>query len=212
MDRLRQILLVFQRTRQADPRLVPLMAGVALGSAAAVVLLGVLTGNPVMGAIVGVLLGLLAAFVVLGRRATSAQLGAIEGRPGAALAVLRTLRGPWHVTPAVAATRKQDLVHRVVGRPGVVLIAEGSPSRVRSMLQKERRRMGRVAGDLPIHEVVVGDDDGQVPLRKLRVHVLRLPRKLKKAQVNALERRLNALGSDELPIPKGYVPRGGRRR
>lgn len=212
MERLRQILLVFHQTRQADPRLVPLMAGVGLGSAAAVVLLGVLTGNPVTGGIVGVLLGVLAAFVVLGRRATSAQLEAIEGRPGAALAVLRTLRGPWHVTAAVSATRKQDLVHRVVGRPGVVLIGEGSPSRVRSMLKKEHRRMQRVAGDLPIHEVVVGEGDGQVPLQKLRVHVLRLPRKLKKGQVNALERRLNALGSDELPIPKGYIPRGGRPR
>ncbi|MDP9021441.1 MAG: DUF4191 domain-containing protein [Actinomycetota bacterium] len=211
MDRLRQIWLVIQTTREADPRAVPLMVAVGVGVFAIVFAVGLLTGNAIVGAAVGVTLGLLAAVVVLGRRATSVQLGSIEGRPGAALAVVQTMRGPWRVTPAVAVTRKQDLVHRVVGRPGVVLVGEGARPRVQAMLKKEHRRMQRVVGDTPVHEVIIGDGEGEVGLRELRMHLMRLPRRIKKHDVESLDTKLRALSDSDLPMPKGYIPRGRPR-
>jgi hypothetical protein len=38
--------------------------------------------------------------------------------------VLQTVRGNWRVTPMVGFTREQDLVHRVLGLPGVILVGE----------------------------------------------------------------------------------------
>lgn len=210
-ERLAQIRLAFQQTREVDSRLVPYMAGVAAAGLAVPLVYGLVTGNPVFGAVTGVLLALLGAMWVFGRRASSAQMAAIEGEPGAAAAVVNAMRGPWRLTPAVAVTRKQDMVHRVVGRPGVILVGEGSPPRVASLLDKEQRRTVRVVGDVPVHTVSVGEGEDQVPLRKLRSHLVKLGRSLKKAEVAELDTRLNALGHGRPPIPGGPIPRGRPR-
>lgn len=207
-ERLSQMRVAFTQTRQMDPRLVPLMAGIGGGVAVIVVVVGVLLGRPVFFAIFGVLLGVLAALTIFGRRAQRAALRQMEGRPGAAAAVLEAMRGPWIVTPAVAVTRKQDFVHRVVGRPGVVLVGEGSPARVRNLLRQEHRRVGRVVGDRPVHEISVGNGDGQVPLGKLQRHVNGLRKTMKAKQVGPLNTKLSALGDTDLPVPKGPMPRG----
>ena len=55
----------------------------------------------------------------------------MEGQPGAAAAALRMLRRGWKTDPAIAFTKQQDVVHRVVGPPGIVLIGEGNPNRLR---------------------------------------------------------------------------------
>ena len=68
----------------------------------------------------------------------------------------------------MAVTRNQDIVHRAVGRPGVVLVAEGGgPSRLGNLLAQEKKKVARFVPDVPIYEILVGDDEGQVPLRKL---------------------------------------------
>ena len=85
--------------------------------------------------------------MLFGRFAQSAQYSAIEGQPGAAAAILQSMRGDWTVTPAVSANRNMDVVHRAVGRPGVVLVGEGSPSRLPSLLAAEKKRISRVAYD-----------------------------------------------------------------
>ncbi len=215
LDALRQRLtalrLAFARTRAVDPKLVPLLAGVALGMLAVCTVVGALVGRLDLGILAGVLLAALAALVIFGRRASTAAIGSIEGQPGAAAAVLQSQRGVWRVQPAVAITRKQDFVHRAVGRPGIVLVGEGSRARVTSLLKQEARKVARVAGDTPVHQVSVGDGDGQVPLRQLQGHLAKLPRKIKPAEVGALERRLGSLASSDVPMPKGPVPRGGRR-
>lgn len=211
-ERLQQIRLAFETTRESDPRLVPYMALAAVLGLVVPLVAGILLGQLVIGIAAGVSIAGLAAISVLGRRSQSAQLDAIEGQPGAAFAVVQSLRGTWHVTPAVSVTRKQDLVHRAVGKPGVVLVGEGSRSRVDSMLKKEKQRLTRVVGDVPIHEVNVGSASGQVSLHDLRGHLTKLPRELKKKEVGALETRLSALTGSEPPIPKGPIPRGGRMR
>lgn len=211
MERLTQLRLAFEQTRAVDRRLVPLMSAAAAVGLGGPLVYGLVSGNLVLGAAIGVLLALLAALWVFGRRASSAQMAAIEGEPGAAAAVVNAMRGPWRLTPAVAVTRKQDMVHRVVGRPGVILVGEGSPARVASLLDKQQRRTARVVGDVPVHTVSVGDGDEQVPLRKLRSHLVKLGRALKKAEVAELDAKLTALGHGRPPIPGGPMPRGRPR-
>lgn len=210
-NRLRQLGQAFTNTRQVDPKLVPLMVGVPVVLLAVSIGLGVLVGRPVTGTIFGVLIAVLVALVVFGRRASKAMLGSIEGQPGAAAAVLQTMRGKWRVTPAVAFTRKQAFVHRVIGRPGVVLVGEGAPARVRSLLRQESRKVARVVGDTPVHEVSVGDGEGQVPLDKLQAHLTKLKRTVRPRDLGELDRRLRALGDRDVPLPKGPMPRGKRR-
>ena len=109
-------------------------------------------------------------------------------------------------------TRNQDLVHRVTGRPGVVLVAEGRPAGAVNLLTAERKRTSRVLGDSPVHEILVGDGEGQIPIRKLSRTVMKLPRALTASEVTELNYRLKALDNQRgaLPIPKGPLPKGAR--
>ena len=210
LQRLTLLRQAFGQTKAVDPKLVPTLAVVCLGILAVAVGLGFLIGRPILGAILGVGLALLAGLLVFGRRTSVAQLGAIEGKPGAAAAVLQASRG-WRVTPAVAFTRKQDFVHRAVGRGGIVLVGEGAPARVGSLLKQEHRRIARVAGETPIHEFSVGNGTGQVPLKSLQIQLTKLPKALKPADVSQLDTRLKALSDNDLPMPKGPMPRVKRR-
>ena len=117
------------------------------------------------------------------RRAQSSQYRQVEGQPGAAAWALETMRGDWRVTPASAGTPQFDAVHRVLGRPGVILVGEGAPQRVRALIAQEKKKVARVVGDTPIYDILVGDEEGQVPLRKLAAHVMKLPRNLTAADV-----------------------------
>ena len=208
--RLGMLRQAFIQTKNVDSRLVPLLSIVCLTILAAGIAIGVLTGNTVLGVFIGVTVAILAGLVIFGRRTSVAQLGAIEGKPGAAAAVLQSTRG-LRVTPAVAFTRKQDFVHRAVGRSGVVLVGEGAPARVSSLLKQEHRRIARVVGDTPVHEISVGNASGQVPLKSLQAHVARLPRSLKASEVSGLDTKLKALSDNDLPMPKGPMPRAKRR-
>lgn len=208
-ERIRQLRQAWQTTAANDPRLVPVVGLSALGTLVAFVVLGIVT-RTWYWYVVGALAAVTVAMFLFGRRAQSAQYASIEGQPGAAAAVLNVMRGQWFVSPAVAFSKKQDLVHRVVGKCGIVLVGEGSPNRVKQLLTKERQRLKRISGDVSIHTVVVGDGEGQVPLDKLQVRMNKLPRELKKTEVPRLERRLKPMDRD-LPMPKGYMPNPGKK-
>ncbi len=209
MGRLKQIRMVAGIVRKANPRALPIVIGTALGIIVVVVLVAVLTGLGPFLIPLGVLLGVAVGMIMFGRFAQSAQYSAIAGQPGAAAAILQSMRGNWTVTPAVSANRNMDVVHRVVGRPGVILVAEGSPNRLGSLLAAEKKRVSRVALEVPIYDIQVGDGDGQMPLPKLQRHIMKLPRNLKGPAVADLNSRLKAL-PQTLQMPKGPVPRGGR--
>jgi hypothetical protein len=199
-------------SRQLDTRMPYWMAIAFLGAAAVLFLAFTLLGAALFLAIpVAVLGGLLALMIVFSRRVQKAQFGQIEGQPGAAGWVLDNMRGGWRVTQGVAVTGQLDVVHRVLGRPGVILVGEGAGGRVKGLLAQEKKRVARVAGDTPIYDIVIGDDEGQVELRKLNRHLMGLPRNLTQPQVTALEKRLAALGGTKAPpVPKGPMPRGAR--
>lgn len=213
-ERLQQIKLAFDRTREVDPRFVPyLVAAAVLGFLVPFLIGWLALGELTWGIAAGLLVSPLAAMIVFNRRVSSAQFEAMDGQPGAAAMVLQSMRGPWHVTPAIAFNRRQDLVHRVVGRPGVVLVGEGSRAGLKSLMKSEARKMRRAVGsDVEVHEVIVGDREGEVELRKLRTHVMKLPRCIKKKEVAALETRLAALSDSSGPMPKGPMPTGKAMR
>jgi len=208
--RLKQIFLVYKMTKKSDRWIGPLLLAVFVVAAAVafVVFDLLLPGTWIFALVIALLIGLLATLIVFGRRAQKAQYAAVEGQPGAAAAVLNQLRRGWKVEPGVAFNRNQDLVHRVVGPPGIVLVGEGNPQRVRALLATERRKHERVARDTPIHEVVSGDGEGAVPINKLTRHVTKLGRDMKPGEMTDVLQRLRALDAtrSNVPIPKGPVP------
>jgi hypothetical protein len=208
--RLKQMRMVAGIVRKSNPKALPIVIGSGLGTLVILVIVGLVTGLAGLLIPLGVLLGVLVAVILFGRFAQSAQYSAIEGQPGAAAAVLENMRGSWTVTPAIAANRNMDVVHRAVGKPGVILVGEGSPARLASLLAAEKKRVARVAYEVPITEFQVGKEEGQVPISKLQRKIMRLPRKLKPDAISDINHRLKAL-QPSLQAPKGPLPRNVRQ-
>jgi hypothetical protein len=212
--RVRQIVETYRLAKKTDPRIGLWSAGAAvLGLAVGVVVFWVLLspGGIISGAISVVatlLLGLLAGMIVFSRRAQKAMYAQMDGQIGAAAAALNMLRRGWTTDTAIAFTKQQDVVHRVVGPPGIVLIGEGNPNRLKQLMATEHRKHERVVADTPVHEVVAGNGEGQVPLNKLVRHVQKLGRQVKPAEMTDILNRLKALDAQRsaIPLPKGPIP------
>lgn len=203
----------FTLTRQNDSRLIPYLIISGVLTAAIVYVVVMLFAGPFIPIPLAILAAIVVMLFVFSRRAQTSMFAQAEGTPGAAAWVLQNnLRGDWRTTPSVAGNAQLDAVHRLVGRPGVVLVGEGAPHRVRSLLAQEKRKVARVAGDTPIYDVVVGTHEGEVALRKLNSYLFKLPRNLNRGQVAALDKRLQALGGGKPPLPQGPMPTGARMR
>ncbi|MEU6409529.1 DUF4191 domain-containing protein [Microbispora sp. NPDC046933] len=206
--RLKQLRMVAQIIQQANPKGMPIVYASALGTLVLFVVIGVIFGWTwiVFGVFAAVLVGM----IVFSRLAQKAQYSMLHGQPGATYAILQSLRGTWYVEEKpVAVNRDQDLVFRVVGYPGVILVSEGPSNRVQRMLVAEKKRVQRVAVDVPVYDVQCGDGEGQVPLAKLQRHMMKLPRNLKKGAVSEVNNRMRAL-TPAIPMPKGPIPKGAR--
>jgi hypothetical protein len=212
-----QLWQAFQMQRKEDTRLLPYMIGAFVLIVAAAVVAGVFSGSTfTMVTLIplGILLGALVAFIIFGRRAQKSVYSKAEGQTGAAAWALDNMRGKWRVTPGVAATGHFDAVHRVIGRPGVIFVGEGSAARVKPLLAQEKKRTARLIGDTPIYDIVVGNGEGEVPLSKLERHLTKLPANITAKQMDALESKLVALGSRIGPaaMPKGPLPGNAKMR
>ncbi|MCX4525541.1 MULTISPECIES: DUF4191 domain-containing protein [unclassified Streptomyces] len=210
--RLKQIALTYKMTRKADPKVALIVAGVGIVTFGVFLAIGFLIDHPVYLGILGFLVAFLAMAVVFGRRAERAAFGQMEGQPGAAAAVLDNVGRGWTTTPAVAMNRNQDIVHRAVGKAGVVLIAEGNPNRVKTLLAAEKKKLARIMPDVPVHDFIVGTGEGEVPLKKVRTTLLKLPRVLSGPQITQVNDKLRAMGDlmSNMPLPKGPMPKGMR--
>ena len=192
----------FRLTRKHKPTALLFMALAFTVTLCAGILVGTKLNHPVYFALISIPLAVLVAFFIFTRQANTAAFLSIQGQIGAGASVLMAIRKGFTTTPAVSVSRNQDMVHRSVGRAGIVLVGEGS-SAVRSLVQDERRKMERFVPGVPLAEVIVGDGNGQVPLRKLQKHLKKLPKKLSKVQVREVRNRLKAVGGLSMPIPKG---------
>lgn len=208
--RIKQIREAYRLTKPGDPRLGLILLGTFVFAALVGTALMILIppGILVLDILVGIMIGLLATLIVFGRRATKSQIKQIEGKPGAALAVLRVLRRRWRTDEMIAFTKQQDVVHRLTGPPGIVLLGEGDPARVKQLMTAEQRRHQRVVSDVPVHQVVVGYGEGQVPLGKLARHLTKMKKQITPAQMTDVVARLRAIDASRpaVPLPKGPVP------
>ncbi|MGW0356350.1 DUF4191 domain-containing protein [Nocardia nova] len=212
-ERRQQLWQTFQMVRKEDKLLLPLMIGALVGITVVLFLVGFLFNMQWFLLPVGNLLGALVAFIIFGRRVQKNVYAKAEGQAGAAWWVLDNLQGKWRATQAVAATTQLDAVHRVIGLPGVVLVAEGSPQRVKSLLAQEKKKTARLVGDTPIYDIVIGNEEGQVPLKNLQRHLTKLPRNIDAKRMDLIEGRLTALATRGGPaLPKGPLPAGAKMR
>ncbi|MFM1937900.1 MAG: hypothetical protein RLZZ320_758 [Actinomycetota bacterium] len=171
--------------------------------------LGAQFGRPGYAAFLTFPLALLGAFFYFTRMASSAAYASIEGEPGAAASVLMSIRKGWTVTPAVSVNKAQDMVHRAVGKAGVVLVAEGGFG-VRALLNDEKKKMERFAPGVPVHELVIGSGESEISVRKLQKRMKKFPKKLSTVQVRELRARLKAVGGMNIALPKGPMPKNMR--
>jgi hypothetical protein len=205
---LKQLPVAMKFTAQRDKLFLPLAIVAALVPLAAGVVLGVV-GLGWLWMIAAVMMALLGVMIVLNLRANKAMMNEYEGQPGAAAQIVQTMRGDWRVRPAFASTTAMDMVHVVIGRPGVILVGEGNPQKVRSMMGQEKKRLAKIIGTTDMREYIVGNDEGQLPLKKIRTTFMKLPRTITGKDVNALETRLTALAA-RTQLPKGAIPKNMR--
>jgi hypothetical protein len=203
MERLKQLKAAFTMTRKSDPQLPLWMGGGYLVAFAFFFVLGaVLVGSLILGLILGFLAGPVAAIIVFGRRAMKTQYAMLEGQPGAAIAVLQSQRG-FLVTPAIAFNKRQDMIHLAVGRAGVILIGEGRPQGVKLLMKQEKVKIRRATGDVKIHEMSVGNEEGQIPLGDLRGAAMKLKPTMKKGEMYDLHQKLDAIAKKFQPKMPG---------
>jgi hypothetical protein len=170
-ERLKQIGQVFAFTAKQDKWFVPLLVAAVL-IPLALTAVTVLLGFGYVWVPIGVMVALLAALIVLNLRSNAAMMNAAEGQPGAAASIMENMRGDWRVRAAASSTTQFDMVHIVIGRPGVILLGEGQPQRVRSLMSQEKRRLSKVIGNAPLYDYLIGSGDGQLSIRKLRTTVM----------------------------------------
>ncbi|MET3807596.1 hypothetical protein ABIB25_004622 [Nakamurella sp. UYEF19] len=215
-ERRGQIWQAFQTQRKEDKRLLPYMILCLVGSAVAFSALGYLLATWWAGLVFGLIIGVMVALIFFARRVQSNVYKQADGTPGAAAWSLQNnqLRGKWRITPAIAGTSHLDAVHRVVGRPGIILIGEGATHRVKPLLAQEKKKIARIVGETPIYDIIVGNEEGQTPLKKLNSSLMKLPRNITAAQVSDLDSRLAALSAriGQAGMPKGPLPAGTKTR
>jgi hypothetical protein len=208
--RFKEIRDAYQVTKAVKPWIGAAMAGIFVAAWGVGIAIGVAIDHPIYLGFVSAPFAALIAFYIFTRQAGSAAYASIEGQIGAGASVLMSIRKGWSTTPAVAVARNQDMVHRSVGRAGIVLTGEGSNG-VRQMLQDEKRKTERYAPGVPIYEIIIGDQEGQVSLRKLQKRMKKFPKKLTANQMREVRARLKAVGGMAMPVPKGPMPTRGMK-
>ena len=210
--RLKQLWQVYKITAKNDPSSVWLALLALLVSVAVGMLIGFLLGGTlsfVLWTISGTLSGVLIAMIVMSRRAERNAYKQIEGQAGAVGAVLDTqIRRSWRASSMLVAinAKSREAVYRMVGPAGVVLIGEGSSTRLSQMLQDEARKVQRIAPGVKVHQLRVTVDDSGVRLYNLLNTVYKLKKSLRRAEVTVVTNRLEAIGGSSIPIPKGIDP------
>lgn len=214
-----QMWQAFTIQRKQDKKLIPLMVLSVVGVAALFFLIGLAWGGQWFMLILGLGLGAVLAMYIFSRRLEKTMYDRVGDQPGAAGWALDNLRNTvgivWYTKQGVAMNRSLTaIVHRVVGNPGVVLVAEGSAAATKDLVNQQKRRLDRLAGDVPVYEIFVGDGEGQVPLKNLQRELLKLPRNYRKNEVYSVNAKIEAMdtiGSSQpgAGLPKGPLPKGG---
>ena len=211
-----QLKQAFDLQRKRDKALIPIMLACVLGGGLLFFLLGLLIGAKWFWLIMGLVLGAVLAMFIFSRRLEKSMYDEVGDTPGAAGWTLENMRNTmgivWQTKTGVQANTHMDTVHRVVGNPGVVLVGEGNPNRLKSLMTKEHKRVDRLLAGVPIYEVYAGEGEGQVRNRDLQKHLLKLPKNYQKDEVYNLAAKLDAMdsrgrGAQAAGLPGGPLPK-----
>ncbi len=188
---------------------------VALGVGIGFLLPPVALWSIILWGVTGLMLGILGSLVTMTRLSTSAMYKQIDGMPGAAGHVLSTSLGRnWQSSdmPVGVNPKTQEAVYRAVGRGGIVIVGEGARGRLTRLINDERSKAQRVATGVPVHVFYVGHGADEVPIAKLAPTIKALPKKIDRATMAAVIKRLSSVSQSlaSLPIPKGIDPTKAR--
>jgi hypothetical protein len=210
--RIRQIfdvlVLVIKRDRLAIIWLVLATLGpIAAGIVFAIVGTG---GEPisfVVSIIFGVLAGVLGFLIVLGQLTQRLMYSNLQGQPGAVSALIKNqLRRSWrgNDTP-IRMNKSQDIVYRVVGRPGVVIVSEGVRSRVAPLVEDARKEVQRIVPGVPVNLLHVGSDG--LTLKEFFPALYKMKGRVRAAEIVVVSNRLNSIAKTPASMmPKGIDP------
>ena len=156
----------------------------------------------------------------------------LDGKTGAAISVLRNINKAgfnFPEQPVWVDPRTKDAIWRGTGYNGIYLLGEGDYDRVKRAMDRQEQSIKSVTAgsQIPVYRVMVGNGQGQVPLKKLRSNIIRRkayrpthhknallakihPRErfiLTKAELEKLNARLRTLQTKNgMGIPKGIDP------
>lgn len=167
--------------------------------------------NVLLWAVTGLFAGVLAAMITLTRLSTTAMYRKLDGMPGATGHVVSSMLGrKWQASeqPVGVNPKTQDAIFRAIGRGGIVIVGEGAKGRLSRLVNDERSKAARVAAGAPITVLYVGHGEGQIPIKNLAKTIKALPKKLDKATMAAVIKRVDSVSQSltSLPIPKGIDP------
>lgn len=210
--RFSQILEIWKLTAKTDKTALPVAIAGGLGAIALALVLGFIGGGSTAGLIIWSVLGLVAGAVtfsaLLSRRAERVAFARIEGQPGAVGAILGTvLKRGWSGSeePVAVNAKSQDLLYRLSGRGGIVIIAEGHRSSVSRLVEEEKRRLSKIAAGVPTTVLWVCNDEHSVKLRQIGPTIFKLKRVVKSAELGEINKRLSTMKLN-VPVPKGMDP------
>ena len=212
-----QIVKIYQFTYEEDKALPWLLAAAILVPTLIAVVICLLAHFGWLSWILTVLLGimvvLLLATMTLTRRSDRVGYAKMEGRPGAAAAVLSSISKAgfsFPQEPVWIDAKTKDAIWRGTGRTGVYLIAEGDYNRVNKAMNREEEKIRRITrgSAIPIYRISVGHGPDQVPLNKLQRTVIKKKVKLTATELETLNDRLVTLQKRQnaLGMPKGIDP------
>ena len=212
-----QIVKIYQFTYAEDKALPWLLAAAILVPTLIAVVICLLAHfgwlSWILTVLLGIMVGLLLATMTLTRRSDRVGYAKMEGRPGAAAAVLSSISKAgfsFPQEPVWIDAKTKDAIWRGTGRTGVYLIAEGDYNRVNKAMNREEEKIRRITrgSAIPIYRISVGHGPDQVPLNKLQRTVIKKKVKLTATELETLNDRLVTLQKRQsaLGMPKGIDP------
>jgi hypothetical protein len=196
--KIKQLWRVYKLTAKADKNFViagvlAFIAPLAIGTVAILLFFQDSPLTTFLWSVTTVLTSFLLALTVLSRRAERAAFMRIAGQPGAVAAVIgSTLKRGYSTSemPVAVDPKSKDAVYRTVGKAGVVLIAEGNSSRLRQLIEDEKRKVSRAIPESNPGDLGQSGPSLDPAALNLTKTIYKLKKTLTRAEISIVNKRL----------------------